>query len=132
MKRVTSLLLAGAFLLPTLATLSGCGGSGDEIVLKVYNWEEYIDEGGEGSFLYDEFMGENGQEEEGELLGADFLDWYKETTGTPLTITEEGPSVIDDFEKWYEKTYGEKVTVEYSTFGTNEDMYNGNGCSDAE
>ena len=28
------------------------------------------------------------------------------------------------FEQWYEKKYGEKVKVEYSTFGTNEDLYN--------
>ena len=33
-------------------------------------------------------------------------------------------SMIKDFENWYEKTYHKKVKVEYSTFGTNEDMYN--------
>ncbi|MFR5087836.1 MAG: hypothetical protein ACLTDT_09880 [Clostridium sp.] len=33
-------------------------------------------------------------------------------------------NMVDDFESWYEKTYGEKVRVEYSTFGTNEDLYN--------
>ena len=32
--------------------------------------------------------------------------------------------MIKDFENWYEKTYHKKVKVEYSTFGTNEDMYN--------
>ncbi|MCI6857918.1 MAG: ABC transporter substrate-binding protein [Eubacterium sp.] len=33
-------------------------------------------------------------------------------------------SIIDQFEKWYENTYGVKVIVKYSTFGTNEDLYN--------
>lgn len=32
--------------------------------------------------------------------------------------------MVDEFEAWYEETYGEKVRVEYSTFGTNEDLYN--------
>ena len=38
--------------------------------------------------------------------------------------TDGAPDVIADFEKWYEKTYGEPVTVNYSTFASNEDMYN--------
>ncbi|MDD4370379.1 MAG: ABC transporter substrate-binding protein [Anaerostipes sp.] len=33
-------------------------------------------------------------------------------------------SVIDDFQTWYEKKYHTKIKVEYSTFGTNEDLYN--------
>ena len=32
--------------------------------------------------------------------------------------------MVEDFEAWYEETYGKKVRVEYSTFGTNEDLYN--------
>ena len=32
--------------------------------------------------------------------------------------------MIKDFKNWYEKTYHKKVKVEYSSFGTNEDMYN--------
>lgn len=31
---------------------------------------------------------------------------------------------IREFEKWYEETYGQKVTVNYTTFASNEDMYN--------
>lgn len=110
-------------LVPMSAAFSGCGSSSKpDILLKVYNWEEYIDEGGEGSFLYDELF----EGEESDILGDDFHEWYKETMGVDLseTLTDEGPSVIDDFELWYEKTYGVKVKVEYSTFGTNEDMYN--------
>ncbi len=37
---------------------------------------------------------------------------------------DETLDVIAQFEKYYEETYGEKVAVEYSTFGTNENMYN--------
>ena len=108
-------------LLPTAAAFSGCSASKDaEIVLKVYNWEEYIDEGGEGSFLYDELYGGG----ESDILGDDFSEWYEDTMGKALKVTKDGPSVIDDFEVWYQKTYGKKITVEYSTFGTNEDMYN--------
>ena len=122
-KRIISTALATLMLVPVTAAFSGCSSSSDaEIILKVYNWEEYIDEGGEGSFLYDELF----EGEESDILGDDFLEWYKDTMGVELssTLTDEGPSVIDDFELWYEKTYGKKVKVEYSTFGTNEDMYN--------
>ena len=31
---------------------------------------------------------------------------------------------VREFEAWYEKTYGEKITVNYTTFASNEDMYN--------
>ena len=31
---------------------------------------------------------------------------------------------VREFEKWYEQTYDQKVTVNYSTFASNEDMYN--------
>ena len=33
-------------------------------------------------------------------------------------------SMVEDFEQWYFDTYGVEVEVEYSTFGTNEDLYN--------
>ena len=32
--------------------------------------------------------------------------------------------MVEDFEDWYYETYGIEVNVEYSTFGTNEDLYN--------
>lgn len=38
--------------------------------------------------------------------------------------SEGYPDVIKNFEKWYEKKYGEKVKVNYSTYPSNEDMYN--------
>ena len=31
---------------------------------------------------------------------------------------------IGEFESWYEQTYGQKVEVNYTTFASNEDMYN--------
>lgn len=79
---------------------SGCGRQthDDVTVLRIGNWEEYIDEG----------------------------DWDEEET----IDLEDGERILGihdmtrDFEKWYEKTYGEKVRVEYSTFGTNEELYN--------
>lgn len=84
---------ASLLLLSSLAPLSGCG-SEEEILLRVYSWEEYIDEGGEDSYSYD-----------------------------PVE-NPDAPSMIEDFEAWYEATYETPIRVEYSTFGTNEDLYN--------
>ena len=91
------LLLA---LLLSVSMLPGCGSEveDDTIVLRVSNWEEYID---------------LGEWEEDELI--DLED------GTE--IIGENP-MYEDFEEWYFETYGKKVKVEYSTFGTNEDLYN--------
>ena len=91
-KKVLRVLLARALLLPTLGMLAGCKQE-EVTVLKVYNWEEYIDEGGEGSYVYD-LLEEEGMEPE----------------------KEDAPPIIEDFEKWYEEVYGEKVKVSYSTF----------------
>jgi len=94
-KRIISALLSLTILLPALSALGGCA-SKKEVTLRVYNWEEYIDEGGEGSYEYDYEINEDGS----------------------------APPILDDFEEWYEETYGKSVRVEYSTFGTNEDLYN--------
>ena len=67
------------------------------ITLRVCNWEEYMDEGG-----WDE----------------------SEAIDLPSGKIIGKKSMIRDFEDWYEKNYGVKVKVEYSTFGTNEDLYN--------
>lgn len=95
-KKTASFFLSLALLAPTLFSLGGCA-SEKEITLRVYNWEEYIDEGGEGSYDYD------------------FADDPTEADTRPI---------LDKFEEWYKETYGTKVRVEYSTFGTNEDLYN--------
>lgn len=88
------LMLAAALLL-----LGGCGKKEEEtLVLRVCSWEEYIDEGG--------WEEEDAIElENGEVICAD-------------------GSMVEDFEEWYEETYGKKIRVEYSTVGTNEDLYN--------
>ncbi|MDE7158535.1 MAG: ABC transporter substrate-binding protein, partial [Clostridiales bacterium] len=91
-KRLISCLLALALLLPTLLSLGGCAAK-NTVVLRVFSWEEYIDEGGEDSYA------------------------ASEDNPNPLPV-------IAEFENWYEETYQTPVRVEYSTFGTNEDMYN--------
>ena len=75
------------------------------ITLRVCNWEEYMDLGG-----WDEeerILLENGVE-----------------------IFGENP-MYEDFEKWYFEQYGREVHVEYSCFGTNEDLYNQLNMGDA-
>ncbi len=81
-------------------TLWGCDSETDDdvIVLRVSNWEEYIDLGD-----WDE---------------ADLIELEDGTVIFP----ENG--LIEDFEQWFYETYGKKVKVEYSTFGTNEELYN--------
>lgn len=69
----------------------------EETVLRVCNWEEYID---------------LGDWDEEETIGLD--------SGDIIGVN----SMVEDFAAWYEETYGKKVRVEYSTFGTNEDLYN--------
>ena len=65
--------------------------------LRVCNWEEYID------------LGDWDEEETIDLESGDIIGEN---------------SMVEDFEEWYYETYGIRVSVEYSTFGTNEDLYN--------
>lgn len=96
MKRIEFLILLSVivFLMPA------CSGekAGDEVVLRVCNWEEYIDEG---------------DWDEDELIELD--------NGSRILGVEPE---YEEFEDWYYKKYGVKVKVEYSCFGTNEDLYN--------
>lgn len=97
LRRMSTAILLAAAVLPVL--LTGCENEeSDEIILRVCNWEEYIDEGDWG---------------EDEIIELD--------DGTQI-IGEN--SLIQDFEDWYYEEYGEKVKVKYSTFGTNEELYN--------
>ena len=68
-----------------------------EVTLRVCNWEEYID------------LGDWDEEETIDLESGDIIGEN---------------SMVENFEQWYYETYGVKVKVEYSTFGTNEDLYN--------
>ena len=69
----------------------------ETVTLRVCNWEEYID------------LGDWDEDETIELPSGDIIGEN---------------SMVEDFEEWYEETYGKRVKVEYSTFGTNEDLYN--------
>ena len=91
---VLFLLIEGLF--PIFNVSEVDAKSGDTIVLKIGNWEEYIDQG----------------------------DWDEDEVIEleSETITSEN-GVISDFQDWYYYTYGKRVEVEYSTFGTNEDLY---------
>ncbi len=100
LNKIISYVLCLTLLIANMTVLTGCDNEEDEdvIVLRVSNWEEYIDEG----------------------------DWDEEETielenGTVICSET---SMVEDFENWFYETYGKKVKVEYSTFGTNEELYN--------
>ncbi len=119
--KVTAALLAVAVLMPgvwnrplavsaaeaevdetNVQTVQGgtASSSSEKVILRIANWEEYIDEGG-----WDEEEAiELDNEDETVILGEN--------------------SMVEDFEVWYFENYGVDVDVEYSTFGTNEDLYN--------
>lgn len=92
-------IISGRTMDGAMASVSAAESS-QKVTLRIANWEEYIDEGG-----WD-------KEEAIEL---------DDREGT--TILGEN-SMVEDFEKWYLETYGVEVDVQYSTFGTNEDLYN--------
>ena len=94
-KRIFALLSAAALLVPCLASLSACGENGSTH-RRVKKGEDESKKDGDGYY-------ENRYE--GNEDGA-------------------APSLVEECEVWYEETYGNTVTVEYSTFDTNEDMYN--------
>ncbi len=92
-------LMTVVLLCVTIIPMCGCSEEeSDAIVLRVSNWEEYIDEG------------DWGEEEAIELDNGS-------------VICPEN-AMIDDFEEWFEEVYGREIRVEYSTFGTNEELYN--------
>ena len=96
MKRVLSLFI---LCMLTVTMCVGCGKKDDNvIVLRVNSWEEYIDEGD--------------WEEGDEIELADGRVIFSET------------GIVEEFEEWFYEVYGMNVRVEYSTFGTNEEMYN--------
>ena len=100
-KKILSVVLAAAVagvLIPVTGTLPAYAEDEvEEVTLRISNWEEYIDE---GDWDEDETI----DLDSGDIIGVE--------------------NMIDEFEEWYYETYGIKVTVEYSTFGTNEDLYN--------
>lgn len=104
MKKIRIAAIAAACLMaaPTIA-LAGCAAKDDTVVLRVSNWEEYIDLGGWGD--------------------DEAIDIENAYTGEDYIFGEN--SVVDDFTEWFNsQNFGFNVRVEYSTFGTNEDLYN--------
>jgi spermidine/putrescine transport system substrate-binding protein len=92
-------LVTAASVTPALASSEKkTKGDTKEITLRICNWEEYIDEG---------------DWDEDEAIDLD----------NGVTIFGEN-SLVEDFQDWYYENYGVKVKVEYSCFGTNEDLYN--------
>ena len=57
--------------------------------------------------------------------GKDTLTLNVYNWGEYISDGSEGSfDTIREFETWYEETYSQKVTVNYSTYASNEDMYN--------
>lgn len=100
-KKCGILCLIAILLIDTIPIQAKEGGASGEnekpVTLRICNWEEYID------------LGEWDEEETIDLESGDVFGEN---------------SMLEDFEKWYQQTYGREVKVEYSTFGTNEDLYN--------
>ena len=158
MKRLLGFALTLALLLGILSPLAvSAHAKEEEVVLRICNWEEYIDLGDwDEEEIIDLDGGEDEEEEEAEEAAEEPAEEEadspeseeKEDGGEETAATEEEKDdneeedgeegngadqgrqilgenpMIRDFELWYEATYGVKVRVEYSTFGTNEDLYN--------
>ncbi len=95
-KRWKALGMAALMTVSVAAPVKVQATEDNTVTLRVCSWEEYIDEGGWEP------------EERIELPSGDVFG---------------DKSLVEDFEDWYYKTYGVRVKVEYSTFGTNEELY---------
>lgn len=93
----TLCVLSSVWSLAVNAADSDNGEGSKEVTLRICNWEEYID---------------LGDWDEDETIELDSGDIIGENT------------MMEDFKEWYYETYGIRVKIEYSTFGTNEDLYN--------
>lgn len=102
MKKILSVIIAVFLLVP----LAACGEEqGDEIVLNVFNWGEYISDG-EGFWEY--------TDENGETYKVPYAD------------------INAEFEEYYAKKHpGKKLRVNYTTYASNEEMYAKMTTSDA-
>lgn len=85
-------------------SLFGCSTENDVVTLRVANWEEYID------------LGDWGEDE--------LIDIENEYAEDPEDGVFGENSMVDDFVEWFNANHDYEVEVEYSTFGTNEDLYN--------
>ncbi len=104
LKKIISGACATATLLSCLALPACAQTTQKTIVLRVANWEEYADL---GEWADDEAIAiTNVYTEENSIRGVN--------------------AVYDDFVTWFNENpaYDFDVSIEYSTFGTNEDLYN--------
>ena len=95
-KKWKALLMAALMMVSVAAPIKVQAAEDNTVTLRVCSWEEYIDEGG----------------------------WEpEERIELPSGEVFGDKSLVEDFEDWYYQTYGVMVKVEYSTFGTNEELY---------
>ena len=94
---IAAFVLIAGLIITDFCPASAAADAPKTVTLRICNWEEYIDQGDWGE---DEVI----DLESGDIIGEN--------------------SMIEDFENWYYDNYGVRVNVEYSTFGTNEDLYN--------
>ena len=105
LKKFMYVIAACGILGTTVIPLSACGKSEEVLTLRIANWEEYID------------LGDWGDDE---LI--DIENPYAENPEDGIIGRNR---IIDDFTEWFNsQNYGYEIKVEYSTFGTNEDLYN--------
>lgn len=97
MKKFLAVASAAILSCASLFAFSGCSKGEETVVLRVCSWEEYID---------------LGEWDEDEVIDLESGDIFGEN------------SMVDDFTEWFNSTHDYNVKVEYSTFGTNEDLYN--------
>ena len=106
MKKVLSIILVcvmiGAIVGYSLLGVDFEDNSADVEILRVYNWEEYISESDANKIEWSDYLsGEYQLDEDDEYIDLIYL-----------------------FESYCREELGRNVKVEYSTFGTNENMYN--------
>lgn len=103
-QRVFAVLAAGCVFGGTVSALAGCAQGAEVVTLRVSSWEEYIDLGDWDDDELIEVDNPYAADGESGIIGVN--------------------SMVDDFTEWFNETHGYEIRVEYSTFGTNEDLYN--------
>ncbi len=103
-RKIFAVIAAGCVLGGSVTAFAGCSQSAEVVTLRVSNWEEYVDLGGWG---------------DDELID---IDNPYAAGGAEGIIGVN--SMVDDFTEWFNSSHEYEIKVEYSTFGTNEDLYN--------
>lgn len=106
MKKILSIIIAAvlcsAIVLYSLSSVDFSNQASDVEILRIYNWEEYISESDTNKIEWSDYLsGEYELDEEDEYVDLIYL-----------------------FESYCREVLHRNVKVEYSTFGTNENMYN--------